>query len=240
LIPILFDILPTKKSINFELKTIYNKKNYYGGIMTVIATNTVRPHLGKAKLQLNNMLEVTKAFGDMGITARVSRVVFGQNAGCLVFSTFAANFTEAMANVQKVFSSEMWSKVQMRLDDNPASDIVMPLNLVRVAAGEMKTSHRVMNFRWYNVKKDKSQTVMDMFDEVKTMCEKVDVNPVLLVPVTGDNMSSMVIAYGATSLEASGKAFDQMGMTEEFQALVSKAAEVGELHSGWMTVPADH
>ena len=208
--------------------------------MTVIATNTVRPHLGKAKLQLNNMLEVTKAFGDMGITARVSRVLFGQNAGCLVFSTFAASFTEAMANVQKVFSSEMWSKVQMRLDDNPASDIVMPLNLVRVAAGEMKTSHRVMNFRWYNVKKDKSQTVMDMFDEVKTMCEKVDVNPVLLVPVTGDNMSSMVIAYGATSLEASGKAFDQMGMTEEFQALVSMAAEVGELHSGWMTVPADH
>ena len=68
--------------------------------MTVIATNTVRPHLGKAKLQLNNMLEVTKAFGDMGITARVSRVVFGQNAGCLVFSTFAENFTEAMADVQ--------------------------------------------------------------------------------------------------------------------------------------------
>ena len=207
--------------------------------MTVIATNTVRPHLGKAKLQLNNMLEVTKAFGDMGITARVSRVVFGQNAGCLVFSTFAANFTEAMADVQKVFSSEMWSKVQMRLDDNPASDIVMPLNLVRVAAGEMKPTHRVMNFRWYLMKKDKMPMAMEMFEEVKGMCKKVDVNPVLLTPVTGDNMSSMIIAYGATSLEASGKAFDQMGMTEEFQSLVSRAAEVGELHYGWMTVPAD-
>ena len=207
--------------------------------MTVIATNTVRPHLGKAKLQLNNMLEVTKAFGDMGITARVSRVLFGQNAGCLVFSTFATNFTEAMADVQKVFSSEMWSKVQMRLDDNPASDIVMPLNLVRVAAGEMKPTHRVMNFRWYLMKKDKMPMAMEMFEEVKGMCEKVDVNPVLLTPVTGDNMSSMIIAYGATSLEASGKAFDQMGMTEEFQSLVSRAAEVGELHNGWMTVPAD-
>ena len=207
--------------------------------MTVIATNTVRPHLGKAKLQLNNMLEVTKAFGDMGITARVSRVLFGQNAGCLVFSTFAENFTEAMADVQKVFSSEMWSKVQMRLDDNPASDIVMPLNLVRVAAGEMKPTHRVMNFRWYLMKKDKMPMAMEMFEEVKEMCEKVDVNPVLLTPVTGDNMSSMIIAYGATSLEASGKAFDQMGMTEEFQSLVSRAAEVGELHNGWMTVPAD-
>ena len=207
--------------------------------MTVIATNTVRPHQGKAKLQLNNMLEVTKAFGDMGITARVSRVLFGQNAGCLVFSTFAENFTEAMADVQKVFSSEMWSKVQMRLDDNPASDIVMPLNLVRVAAGEMKPTHRVMNFRWYLMKKDKMPMAMEMFEEVKGMCEKVDVNPVLLTPVTGDNMSSMIIAYGATSLEASGKAFDQMGMTEEFQSLVSRAAEVGELHNGWMTVPAD-
>ena len=45
--------------------------------MTVIPTNTVRPHLGKAQKQLNNMLEVTKAFEDRGITARVSRVVFG-------------------------------------------------------------------------------------------------------------------------------------------------------------------
>ena len=95
--------------------------------MTVIATNTQRPHPGKAKLQLNNMLEVTKAFGDMGITARVSRVVFGQNAGCLVFSTFSANFTEAMENTQKVYSGEMFSKVQMILDDNPSSDIIMPL-----------------------------------------------------------------------------------------------------------------
>ena len=128
----------------------------------------------------------------------------------------------------------------MRLDDNPAGDIVMPLNLVRVAAGEMKPTHRVINYRWYLMKKNKTSMVMDMFEEVKGMCEKVDVNPTLLVPVTGENMSSMVIAYGATSLEASGKAFDQMGMSEEFQALVSKAADVGELHSGWMTVPADH
>ena len=90
------------------------------------------------------------------------------------------------------------------------------------------------------MKKNKTPMVMDMFEEVKEMCEKVDINPTLLVPVTGENMSSVVITYGATSLEASGKAFDQMGMTEEFQALVSKAAEVGELHSGWMTVPADH
>ena len=121
--------------------------------MTVIATNTVRPHRGKAKLQINNRLEVTKTFGNMGITARVSRVVFGQNVGCLVFSTFASNFAEAMANTQKVFASDIWTKMQMRLDDNPASDIVVPLNLVRVVAGAMKPTHRVINYRWYLMRK---------------------------------------------------------------------------------------
>ena len=47
--------------------------------------------------------------------------------------------------------------------------------------------------------------VMDIFEEVKGMCKKVDVNPTLLVRVTGENMSSVVIAYGATSFEASEK-----------------------------------
>ena len=145
-----------------------------------------------------------------------------------------------MANTQKIFSSEMWAKFQMRLDDNPASYIVMPLNQVRDAAGEIKPTHRVINYRWYLMKKDKTPVLMDMFEEVKGMCEKVDVNPTLLVPVAGENIRSLVIAYDTTSSEASGKAFDQMGMTEEFQALVSKVAEEGELHSGWMTVPADH
>jgi hypothetical protein len=80
---------------------------------------------------------------------------------------------------------------------------------------------------------------MSLFTEVEAICEKVDINPVLLTPVTGDSMSSMVIAYGAKSLEHSGQAFDQMGMTEEFQNLVQRAANIGELDSAWMTVPAD-
>ena len=115
----------------------------------------------------------------------------------------------------------------------------MSLNIIRVAAGEMKPSHRVMNFRWYLMKKDRVPQVMGMFEEVKTMCEKVDINPVLLVPVTGDTMNRLVIANGAKSLADSGKVFDEIGMTEEFQALDLRAAEVGELNSAWMTVPAD-
>ncbi len=70
------------------------------------------------------------------------------------------------------------------------------------------------------------------------MCEKVDVNPIVLTPVIRDNISIITISYAAISPQALGKVFDQMGMKEEFQSLVSWAARVGELHSGWMTVPA--
>ncbi|MDC3107818.1 hypothetical protein OA416_01315 [Paracoccaceae bacterium] len=76
--------------------------------------------------------------------------------------------------------------MQLRLDDNLASDIVMPLDLVRVAAGEMKPTHRVINYIWYLMKKNKIPMFIDMFEEVNGMCEKVDVNPTLLIPVTAD------------------------------------------------------
>ena len=69
--------------------------------------------------------------------------------------------------------------------------------------------------------------------------KKVDVNPLVLTPVIGYKISIMIIAYAATSLQDLGKVFDQMEMTEEFQSLVGRAAEVGEVPSGWMTVPAD-
>ena len=38
------------------------------------------------------------------------------------------------------------------------------------------------------MKKYKTLMVMKMFEEVKFMCEKVDVNPVVLTPVIGDNI----------------------------------------------------
>ena len=60
-----------------------------------------------------------------------------------------------------------------------------------------------------------------------------------LTPVIGCKISIAIIAYAATSLQALGKVFDKMGITGEFQSLVSRVAEVGELQSGWMSVPAD-
>ena len=81
--------------------------------------------------------------------------------------------------MQKSFFSEVWAKIQMHLDYNPSSDPVMPPNLLRTVAGEMSATHRVINYRWYLMKRDKVAEALEMFSEVIGLCEKVDINPVM-------------------------------------------------------------
>jgi len=209
------------------------------GTLTVIVTSTYKPHPGKARLVLSNMKENVEAFGAMGMTCRISRIIFGPDTGSLVFSFFSENFSGAMGNAEKIFSSEVWAKIQMRLDDNPSSELVMPPNIFRTVAGEMSATHRVINYRWYLMKRDKVAEALEMFSEVKSLCEKVDINPVMIAPVTGEPMSSLVVMYGAKSLAHAGEALDGMGMGQEMQQIVAKAASLGELHRAWMTVPAE-
>ena len=206
--------------------------------MTVIAITKFRPHAGKANLVLKNMRDVVSEFEKMGMTARLSKDMLGPDAGCLNFSSFYETFTDSMSGLEKVFSSDWWAKVQMRLDDNPSSDIVSPLNLIRTIAGGMHPSHRFFMWRWYLIKRDKMPEVMELFPALEEMCGKVDIKPVLLAPVTGEPMSSMVIGYGAESMNHAGKAIDEMGMSEEYQQMVRKGAELGDLHRAWMSIPA--
>ena len=205
--------------------------------MTVIAITKFRPHPGKANLVLQNMKDVVSEFDKMGMTARISRDMLGPDAGCLNFSSFHETFTDSMNGLEKVFSSDWWAKVQTRLDDNPSSDIVSPLNLIRTIAGGMHPSHRFFMWRWYLIKRDKMPEVMELFPTLEEMCSKVDIKPVLLAPVTGEPMSSMVIGYGAESMNHAGKGIDEMGKSEEYQAMVRKGAELGDLHHAWMSIP---
>ena len=64
-------------------------------------------------------------------------------------------------------------KIQMRLDDNPSSEPVMPPNIFRTIAGEMSATHRVINYRWYLMKRDKVAEAVEMFSEVKSLVKKL-------------------------------------------------------------------
>ena len=73
--------------------------------------------------------------------------------------------------------------------------------------------------------------------DAEKIVSKADVNVAGLLPVTSDNMSSVTVSYQFRSVEHFGEVVDTVGTSEEFQALVAKAAELGALRSAHMMVP---
>ena len=51
-------------------------------------------------------------------------------------------------------------------------------------------------------------------------------------------MSSMILGYGTESMNHAGKAIDEMGVSEEYQVMVRKGTELGDLHRAKMSIPA--
>lgn len=76
-----------------------------------------------------------------------------------------------------------------------------------------------------------------MLDEVAKLVAEAGTNVVGLVPVTGDNMSTLSVAYQFRSIEHFGEATDKVGTSAAFQALVAKAAGLGKLRSASLMVP---
>jgi hypothetical protein len=136
-----------------------------------------------------------------------------------------------MRNAEKLFSSEVWAKIQIRLDDKRSSELVMPPNIFRTVAGEMSATHRVINYRWYLMKRDKVSETVEILSEVKSHCEKFDINPTMMAPVTGEPKSSLIVMLGQKPLAHAEEELNCMGMGQEMQQIVEKAATLGELYS---------
>ena len=53
----------------------------------------------------------------MGMTAKISLDMLGLCPGCPTLYSFHETITDSMNNLEKVFSSDWWVKIQMRLND---------------------------------------------------------------------------------------------------------------------------
>lgn len=74
---------------------------------------------------------------------------------------------------------------------------------------------------------------LQLFPEVANLVSKADANVVGLVPVTGENLSTMAVSYQFRSVEHWAEGLDTVGMSDEFQAIVTKAAKFGALRSSF-------
>ena len=120
----------------------------------------------------------------------------------------------------------------------PAAEIVTARDIFRRVYGEGQwATHPVSQLRQYDITRDKLPGMLKLFPALQKLVSKNDVNVAGLVPVTGENLSSMTVSYQFRSIDHWAEALDTVGASDAFQALVAKASEFGTLRSAFMMIP---
>jgi hypothetical protein len=120
----------------------------------------------------------------------------------------------------------------------PSADIVIARDLFRTVYGEGNwDTHPVSHLRHYEITRDNLVEAVKLLAEAQKIVSKANVNVVGLVPVAGENLSNMSVSYQFRSIEHWGEAIDAVGTSDDFQALVAKAAKHGTLRAAFTMIP---
>jgi hypothetical protein len=77
--------------------------------------------------------------------------------------------------------------------------------------------------------RDNVPKAVEMMPEVEALGGETEVKLTALAPVFADGMDSVMISYWLKSTAALGNAIDNIGMSEEYQSIVTQASELGRL-----------
>ena len=196
--------------------------------MTIVSRRIVVPFAGKSDLALDRSKRMAEIMIAHGAFARVFRSVMGDNAGNIEILGRYVNFTEgAKANAAIALDPKAQNLHQEREKD-PAAQVHGPY-VYRMVFGEA-SPQKVMMRRLYQVDRSNLKAALDMLPEARAAIHK-DTGMLAVVPSIAPNMDQLSISYYADSLEQLGQNLDQYGMSEKFQAVVSKASQYGKLIS---------
>ncbi len=206
--------------------------------MAIIAITIASPHLGKRSAAESRARQLGEIYARHGASVKISSVLSGPNAGCIALVRGYADFRTGAKAFQAINDDPAHVEFWREREANPAADIVIARNIVRSVYGEGQwDTHPVSQIRQYDVTRDKLADVLNIFPEVDKLVSEADVNVVGLLPVTGDNLSSMAVSYQFRSIDHWAEALDTVGTSDEFQALVVKASEFGTLRSAFVLIP---
>jgi hypothetical protein len=206
--------------------------------MTVIAYTLAKPHPGKRLMAENRARQLGGIYARHGASVKVASVISGPNAGCVAVLRGYADFRTATKAFQSISSDPAHAEFWREREANPGADIVTARDIMRTAYGDNQwDTHPVSHIRRYEIARDKVANVVKLLPEVSKLLSKADVNVVGLLPITGENLSSMTLSYQFRSIDHWAEALDTVGTSNDFQALVAKAAKFGTLRSAFTMIP---
>ena len=206
--------------------------------MAVIGYTLAKPHVGKRQAAESRARELGGIYARHGASVKVASVISGPNTGCIALLRGYVDFRAAAKAFQAVNRDPAHVEFWREREANPAADIVIARNIFRRVYGEGKwETHPVSHIREFDVGRDKIAGMLELFPEVAKLLSKADTNVAGLLPISGENLSSLTVSYQFRSIDHWGEVLDTVGTSDAFQAIVAKAAGFGTLRSAFMMVP---
>lgn len=194
--------------------------------MTIVSRRILVPLLGKSDLALERAKSMADIMASHGAPVRVFRVVMGQDAGNIEILSRFANFAEGAKVNAAIPLDPKAQQLWQEREKTPAAELHGPY-VYRMAFGEAAAQPVLMR-RQYQVSRHNLKAALDMLPEAKAAIHK-DTGMNAVIPVIAPDMGTLTITYYADSLEQLGENLDHYGMSEAFQAVVTKASQYGTL-----------
>ena len=196
--------------------------------MTVISVRRMTPQIGKTELATSRVRAMAGIVATAGGRTRIGQVVAGEGAGSMQLYAAFTDFKSISKATLAIAADPARVKLLHERELNPAGEVVGP-EVYRTVFGDVAPDYPVIMQREYRLPRENLQNALSLLPEIEKLGKSHDFKMMAVVPVIADDLGRMVVAYYSKTMEDLGRTIDEVGMSEEFQKIVTKANTFGVL-----------
>ena len=196
--------------------------------MTVISVRKMTPTVGKTELATSRVRAMAGIVARAGARVRIGQVVAGEGAGSMHLYAAFEDFSSISRATLTIASDPARATLLHERELNPAGEVVGP-EVYRTIYGDVAPNYPIVMQREYRLPRENLQDALSLLPEIEKLCKSHDFKMMAIVPVIADDLGRMVVAYYNKTMEDLGKTIDEVGMSEKFQKIVTKANTLGTL-----------
>ena len=196
--------------------------------MTVISVRKMTPTVGKTELATSRVRAMAGIVARAGARVRIGQVVAGEGAGSMHLCAAFEDFSSISRATLTIASDPARATLLHERELNPAGEVVGP-EVYRTIYGDVAPNYPIVMQREYRLPRENLQDALSLLPEIEKLGKSHDFKMMAIVPVIADDLGRMVVAYYNKTMEDLGKTIDEVGMSEEFQKIVTKANTLGTL-----------
>ena len=196
--------------------------------MTVISVRKMTPTVGKTELATSRVRAMAGIVARAGARVRIGQVVAGEGAGSMHLYAAFEDFSSISRATLTIASDPARAALLHERELNPAGEVVGP-EVYRTIYGDVAPNYPIVMQREYRLPRENLQDALSLLPEIEKLGKSHDFKMMAIVPVIADDLGRMVVAYYNKTMEDLGKTIDEVGMSEKFQKIVTKANTLGTL-----------